>query len=400
MGHDTTRPLCLAYAAGPGDVVRTFAHWQRGEDDPHQLAMTYSAQFFDVCRRMGARGVVISSCPRADLVRTDQFHVENLPRGPMRRGLGFHLQQIAYMREVVKRAALQGADLLVVADATGHFFPLQWFAPRRMGLVPSLHCPLWPKSRPLSRLQTIINRLNRSLFRDRSAAILCLSRDIENQVRMISSQAPRPIVPFIPTYRSSVFDHVSEPPPQPPFNLLFAGRLEKEKGIFDLLQIAIDLKHAGLAHIHLHLCGDGSRETDLRHAAARAGVESIFHIHGYCYRPQMQAHIARSHVLVVPTTSAFGEGFNKVVVEGILADRPVITSSICPAIEAVADAVVEVAPDDPDGYLQAALRLAGDQDLYNAKREACRRLQAQFYDPARSWGSALSQAIGRWANDR
>jgi len=61
---------------------------------------------------------------------------------------------------------------------------------------------------------------------------------------------------------------------------------------------------------------------------------------------------------------------------------------------------VEVAPDDPDGYRRAALRLAADQSLYDAKRRACRRLQAQFYDPVRSWGSALSQAIERWADDR
>lgn len=400
MRHDFMRPLCLAYAAGPGDVVRTFAHWQRGEDDPHQLAITYSGQFFDVCRRLGARGVVLSSCSRADRVRTEQFHVENLPKGPMRRGFGFHLRQVAYARHVVNRAVIQGADLLVVADATGHFFPLQWFAPRRMGLVPSLHCTLWPKFRPPSRLQTTLNRLNGSLFRHHAAAILCLSRDIEKQVRMVSNQDPRPIIPFIPTYRSSVFDHVSQPPAQLPFNLLFAGRLESEKGIFDLLQMAIHLKQDGQTHIHLHLCGDGSRETDLRRAAARAGVENTFHIHGYCYKPQMQAHISRSHALIVPTTTAFGEGFNKVVVEGVLAGRPVITSSICPALEVVADAVVEVAPDDPDGYRRAALLLAADQGLYGAKRRACRTLQAQFYDPARSWGRALSQAIERCAHDR
>jgi len=400
MKRQDRHRLCLAYAAGPGDVVRTFEHWRRGEDDPHQLSMTYSGQFFDVCSHLGARGVAFSSCNRIDRVRTGQFHVENLPKGPMRKGIGFHLQQIGYVRKVVNRAMFHGVDLLIMADATGHFFPLHWYAPRRMGVLLSLHCMLWSKFRNISRTQAVINFLNRSLFRRRAAAILCLSRDIAKQVGIATGRTPRPLIPFIPTYRRNVFEHVPEPPDRPPFNLLFAGRMEREKGIFDLLQMAVDLKTTGQAHIHLHLCGDGSKEADLRQAVTRKGVEDIFHIHGYCHRPQMQAHIARSHALIVPTTTAMGEGFNKVVVEGVLAGRPVITSSVCPALETVADAVEEVPPDDSDSYRRAVLRLAGDSALYNAKREACRRVQAQFYDPARSWGWALSQAVERWIHDR
>ncbi len=396
---DQTR-LCLAYAAGPGDVVSTFQHWQRGEDDPHQLAMTYSGQFFDVCRSLGARGVVVSSNPRAARVETQDFWVENLPKGPTRSGLGFHLQQAGYVRQVLGRAAAQGADLLVAADASGHFFPLAWHAPRHMGLVPSLHCTLWPKFSGVSKAQAAVNRLNRNLFRNRAAAILCLSQDIRSQVETVSGNAPRPVFPFIPTYRRSVFEHVPEPPAGGLFNLLFAGRMETEKGIFDLLRMAVDLKQAGHSHIHIHLCGDGSREADLRREAARAGVEGTFHIHGYCRRPEMQTRIARSHALIVPTTTAFGEGLNKVVVEGVLAGRPVITSSVCPALGLVADAVVESPPDDPAGYFRAALLLASDPGLYAARRTACTRLQEQFYDPERSWGRALLRAVERWSHDR
>ena len=42
------RPLRIVYAAGPGDVVGTYRHWKEGRDDPSQVAITYSGQFYDL----------------------------------------------------------------------------------------------------------------------------------------------------------------------------------------------------------------------------------------------------------------------------------------------------------------------------------------------------------------
>ena len=56
----------------------------------------------------------------------------------------------------------------------------------------------------------------------------------------------------------------------------------------------------------------------------------------------MRAMYDDAHVVIVPTTSDFIEGFNKVVAEAVLAGKPVITSSVCPALEYVRDAVIEV----------------------------------------------------------
>ena len=104
MNTGNKNNICLAYAAGPGDIVKTFACWQKGKEDPHQLAVTYSSQFFSACRRLGVRGIAISSCPRAEQIVTDQFHVENFPKGKQRNGLDFHLDQIRYLRDVIRKA--------------------------------------------------------------------------------------------------------------------------------------------------------------------------------------------------------------------------------------------------------------------------------------------------------
>ena len=100
------------------------------------------------------------------------------------------------------------------------------------------------------------------------------------------------------------------------------------------------------------------------------------------------------HVLIVPTTTDFPEGFNQVVGEGILAGRPVITSSVCPALDYVREAVVEVPADDVSAYHDAILRLHDDLALYEQKRSASVALQGQFYDPKRGWAQALRMALG------
>jgi glycosyltransferase involved in cell wall biosynthesis len=84
---------------------------------------------------------------------------------------------------------------------------------------------------------------------------------------------------------------------------------------------------------------------------------------------------------------------NKVVIESVLAGRPVITSTICPAIEYVRAACVEVPPDDVQAYGDAILRLANDKDFYEAKRQNCAAAGGQFYDPARGWGATFRRVL-------
>jgi glycosyltransferase involved in cell wall biosynthesis len=97
--------------------------------------------------------------------------------------------------------------------------------------------------------------------------------------------------------------------------------------------------------------------------------------------------------VIVPTTTHFVEGFNKVVAEGVLAGRPVITSSVCPALEYVREAVIEVPPDNAVAYGDAILRLKSDAAVYESKRLGCASIRAQFYDVNLGWGRVTERAI-------
>lgn len=389
------KPTRIIFAAGPGDVVGTYRHWKVGFDDPSQVSLTYSGQFFDLCREIGARSHVISSCARRDLLIDGDFTIEHRPRPwPNARGIFYHLVTIwAGLRFVV--AALRfRADVAVVAEGTSHWFVLSLLALRGVRVIPSLFCTLWPKFQEPKRFQQLINRLNGRFFRRRATAILSASEDIDKQVRRVTGDGGPAILRFLPTYRPDTFAAISPPPAEGgPFRVLFAGRVERDKGVFDLLEVARRLRDRGQSGIVFDLCGSGSALEALREAVKEAGLEEIFQVHGYCLRDRMQSMISRSHALIVPTTTDFIEGFNQVVVEGILAGRPVITSAVCPAIEYVRAAVIEVEPGRIDGYAEAIVKLATDPELYRDKQAACAVLQPQFYRSETGWGAALGHAL-------
>ncbi len=224
--------------------------------------------------------------------------------------------------------------------------------------------------------------------------ILCVSEDIEKQIDILTGSSLSPTEVFHPIYRPGTFDSVLPPPAgEESFRVFFAGRLEKSKGIYSLLDIAERLKNKNIKDIHFDILGDGSEETQLRHSAQAKGVNNIFHIYGHCSRPQLLKHLSQAHIIVVPTTKDFHEGFNKVVAEGILTGRPVVTSSACPALKLLRDSIVEVPPDDSEAYEDAILKLRHDVKLFTRKRIACEKLASRFYDHKNSWGSTLEKLL-------
>ena len=81
--------------------------------------------------------------------------------------------------------------------------------------------------------------------------------------------------------------------------------------------------------------------------------------------------------------------------EAILANRPVITSPVCPALADIREAAIEVQPDDIDQYCEAILKLSDDPIFYESKRLACVALQEAFYNPKNSWGSKFEEVVNK-----
>jgi glycosyltransferase involved in cell wall biosynthesis len=389
------RSFRILYAAGPGDVIGTYRHWQEGDDDPSQVSMTYSGQFYDVCRELDAQGYVIASCRTPGRVHDDRFTIVHRPI-PYETGPGalYHLGQVWSALRLIGSALAFRADVAVVCNGMAHWFPLILLPLLGVEVIPSLHCVLWRKNRVPTGIARLIHRLNSPFFARAVVASMSASTDVSRQVEELTKGQHRPIVEFLPTYRVSAFEGSGEPPSsRQPFRVFFAGRIEKNKGVFDLLEVARRLAADGRTDIEFDLCGNGSALGDLRRLAEEAGLAERFRCHGHCAKAVMREMYGRAHVVIVPTTSEFIEGFNQVVAEGVLGGRPVITSDVCPALSYVREAVVEVPADDVSAYTAAILRLCDDEALYRAKCRGCAASQAQFYDLARGWAAGLKAIL-------
>jgi glycosyltransferase involved in cell wall biosynthesis len=239
-----------------------------------------------------------------------------------------------------------------------------------------------------------VQYFNGWFFRWGCAAIISVSEEITRQVGELTANKSRRVTSFIPQYRRGSFAKIRAPQETlSPFNVLYVGRIERNKGVFDVVEMARQLNRNGCADFQFDLCGAGSALQDLRKAIEAAGLTQTVRCHGHCDQTTMTEMYSRAHVVIVPTTSDFIEGFNKVVAEGVLAGRPVITSSVCPALALVRDSVVEVPPDDVAAYANAIRQLRDDRELYHSKRRACATVQEQFYEPRKGWAAVLQRVL-------
>jgi glycosyltransferase involved in cell wall biosynthesis len=235
-------------------------------------------------------------------------------------------------------------------------------------------------------------RLNSFLFA-RSQSILVVSNEVAKQVRQIIGDRS-PLLEFLPVYRRGEFNQVTPPnPDSSPFRILFVGRVEENKGVFDLVAIAKRFAAEGCINAQFDICGSGPAFESLQNQICEANLEPYFTLHGYCNKFKLHQMLSQAHVVIAPTRKTFIEGFCKVVVEGILAGRPVLTSAVCPASSYVPSGVVEVPPDDVQAYGDALLELYQNREFYEKKQRGCLEVQKQFYDVSKSWGSALKLSL-------
>jgi glycosyltransferase involved in cell wall biosynthesis len=227
------------------------------------------------------------------------------------------------------------------------------------------------------------------------SATICISPECQRQVETIAGTHIAGLkLQARARYRRGFFSDIK--PVQwsaRPFRLLFAGRIEENKGVFDLVELMQRLTSESKIDISLEICGDGSALPALKQAVRQAGLHSSINLRGKLGQGDIFLAFQRCHVVIVPTTAGFSEGLNKVVVEGVLSGRPVVATSVCPANEVFPHCVIEVLPGDIVQMMETIIRLANDQDWYNKVCSRGAQEGAPFYDKAQSWGAAVMHAL-------
>jgi glycogen synthase len=387
----------IFYAAGPGNVIRAHKHWMRNEHDPNEMSLTYSSQFAEFCRDVGAEAYIVSYHPERERFRDACFLLEHRPKAIRAvRGIGYHVREILYGLQLVAAAIRFRADVAVISSGSTHYFAASLF--RLAGIPPLivLHNTLWPSGFPPNRLiQRLISRLDSWFFRWASAGTLGVSPECINQVKQLTGGRSRHLHQFRPQFNPQYFKTIPPPPPhdQRPFRVMYAGSISRSKGLFDILEMARKVEDAAPQQVQWDICGSGIDLVELRRRHAALGLERIVNIRGWTSPRDMRDVFLESHICIVPTKSDFTEGMAKTVVEAILAGRPVITNPVVPALEIVRAACIEARTNDIDSYVGAILKLITDPGRYYFLCSACRSLQYPFYDEGQGLRTVLRQAF-------
>lgn len=390
----STQKERLYYAAGPGDVVTTFRHWTIGGEDPRQFARTYSAQFFDVVKRRNAEGWVFSTAENDERARGENIHVRNrpLPRLPW-----FGRQVVAAIRLAFDLVRIR-PDAAIVAEGTTLWtlmLPLRWLGFR---IVPTIHCVL---RRPhAGRARRVFEAIENWSLRQLTS--VCLSASAEIDAQLPDGLESRR---FLPTYRRDRFAGLRSPAwSDKEIRLLYVGRVEADKGVFELLDAVRTLNEESHGRIfRLDVCGAGGAHEALRSETEKRGLNRVVSLNGHCSFDRLRDCLAASHVVVVPTTSRFVEGFNQVIVEGVLAGRPVVATSVCPSANLFNEGAVRVIePDRADAIIEAVTSLVAEESRYDEARAAVESAASGswFFSEMHSWAAQCAAVLNDSASVR
>ena len=396
----------VVYFSGPGDIVGTFRFWDRGLNDPRQQSITYSGQVYNVCKKVGCQLIAISRDVKKDSHLQGQIEAINrhtwwINQKGIRLQIGYFLRGLYIFYACAKNRP----EIIFVADGNTFWFMLLPLKLMGIKICPVLHCTFWPQKLPVSMYQRILIFMARPLFRSFAHAILSVSSDITQQITHIRDIKPNhskklsPILEFLPSYHATAADFQCPCIDNGPFNILFASRIEANKGIYELISIAQKLKSQQL-DIQLHVAGNGTDSAKFNEIVHELGLKDIIKNHGYCDKSRMAILIESSHAFLVPTTSKFVEGFNKVCLEGVLAGRPVIASSACPAINYLGAATIIVEPDVTNGYFNAILQLYSDGELYRRKVDAALGYRQVFLQDNWSFETTVEEVINSLGPDK
>ncbi|HEX7526382.1 MAG TPA: glycosyltransferase [Gaiellaceae bacterium] len=190
--------------------------------------------------------------------------------------------------------------------------------------------------------------------------------------------------------------------------VLFLGRLERGKGVFELVEAAALLRSAH-PRLRLVLAGQGRDAVGLRDLIAARDLTTVVELPGWVEGESKRRLLASATCLALPSHA---EGLPLVVLEAMISGVPVVATHVGGIPEAVRDGreALLVAPGDVAALAEAIRRVLDDKRLARRLGRAARaRGLAEFapgpvaaalasvYDDVLADGSACARA-GRIAS--
>jgi glycogen synthase len=385
------------HTAGLGKIIEAHGYWKRKEHFPSEVTITYSSQFEQFCQDIGAEAYIVGYNSERGILRDGAITVEQRPKPlPEARGAMFHLREIFYGLGLLATAVRFRANVAVIDSGTTHYFVTALFRLMGIRVVPVLYNSIWPHGFPPTRsIPRLICWLDSLFYRHVAMAVIGISPECTRQVEQLTPVGHPPLYQVRAQFMPEYFAQIPAPPhyDQRPFQIMFIGRVNRSKGVFDILEIAEMVEAREPGQVCWEICGSGPDLEELKRRCGEMGLESIVNIRGWTPLSDLIEVYARSHAAIVPTRSSFIAGLEMTAAEAILAGRPLITNPVVPALEIVRPACVEAKTDDVDSYVEGVLKLTSDREYYEALRRACPELAKPFYDREQGLTAVLKRVV-------
>ena len=144
-----------------------------------------------------------------------------------------------------------------------------------------------------------------------------------------------------------------------PLNIIYVGWLEREKGIFDLMEVCINLRKN--YKFNLSIAGGGSCEKAIKTIIDNNDIVNV-DFYGWVDRDQLKYILEKADILVLPS---WAEGFPNAIIEAMASGVAVIVSSVgnIPDILNDQSEVLLVPPKNKNALEAAMIKLIEDDKL-------------------------------------
>ncbi len=212
-------------------------------------------------------------------------------------------------------------------------------------------------------------------FLERAACVIAPSESLRHWVRTITRKAQVSCVPS-PVLVQKISREATRPN-----MVLFLGRLEQNKGVFDLLE-AISALRSAIPDVRLVCAGEGDRRGVARYAE-RLGIADAVQFAGWVGPSGKRALLESAAAFVLPSYTA---GLPVSLLEAMAAGVPVIASPIGGIPEVVVDGVSGflVAPGDIQTLQRLLRKLLVDRKLADRIGSAARESVRLRFSPERT----------------
>jgi glycosyltransferase involved in cell wall biosynthesis len=188
------------------------------------------------------------------------------------------------------------------------------------------------------------------------------------RVAVVPNAVPLPDLPDLPAHDAAI-----------PGRILFLGRLEAAKGVYELLEAGARIvrETAGPSPLRLVFGGEGDAQ-GLRRRAAELGIAERIELPGWVGPSERDAELRKAAVFCLPSHA---EGLPMSMLEAMAARKPVVATNVGGIPETLHDGDngLLVAPRNEQALARALARLLGDAALRDRLAQRARATIEQRY---------------------